>query len=322
MNAELEHFLKELKKHVTVKEPTLFAVGGRGYYENPASDLLAFFLNPKREHRLGDLFLTTYLECMGADNPQLNTKIDVEVRSQVQTSKGKFIDLQILGLDWCLIIENKINHWDTNPFTDYERHANGLGKEKKHLSILSRDGHPYDNKDSGTRWVGVSYQDYCKALRERMAAIFFDRPFSKWQIFAREFILHLENELYNPPMTKEQAADVEKYSNQIAEAEKLAKQYREFIYQELKLLLEKKCLRKYHHTRRYNMGWLLVGFPLRFFPMGQQPNSSIQTGRRRQEVCDSSLSGESVRAAVIRRKACASTHEGARERILGLAYGL
>lgn len=52
-------------------EPTLFAMGGRGYYENPATDLLKFFLKPKAEHQLGDLFLSTYLECMKEDPRQL-----------------------------------------------------------------------------------------------------------------------------------------------------------------------------------------------------------------------------------------------------------
>ena len=58
MNDNLESVLNEVKKYVTpAKEPTLFAVGGRGYYENPASDLLAFFLKPDAEHKLKDLFL-------------------------------------------------------------------------------------------------------------------------------------------------------------------------------------------------------------------------------------------------------------------------
>lgn len=234
MSATLESFLKEVEKYVSVKEPTLFAVGGRGYYENPATDLLAFFLNPQREHGLGDLFLSTYLDCMKQDYSRLEK---TDVNPQVQTNEGNFIDLQILGEDWCLLIENKINHLDANPFPDYENHAKGLGKPTKLFSILSRDGH--DNTKTGTCWVGVSYKSYCQNLRQKIATIFFASPFSKWHIFAREFILHLENELYPPPMTPGQAKEVEKYADQIAEAEELAKQYREFILQELKRNLEK-----------------------------------------------------------------------------------
>jgi len=52
----LESMLTEVRKFaVPASEPTIFAVGGRGYYENPASDLLAFFLTPGAEHGLDDL---------------------------------------------------------------------------------------------------------------------------------------------------------------------------------------------------------------------------------------------------------------------------
>ncbi len=232
MNDGLESFLKEVKKYVPAKEATLFAVGGRGYYENPASDLLAFFFKPDEEHRLGDLFLSTYLECMAVHHLQLNTKKDVDVRRNERTVNGNFIDMQIKGLDWCLLIENKIYHGQTNPFEDYETHAKRL-REKTIFSILSPDGH-----SEAEGWSGVSYKTYCQALRERMAVIFFASPFSKWHLFAREFILHMENELYDPPMTPEQVTFVEKHDDQIAEAERLAGQYRLFIRQELKRRLE------------------------------------------------------------------------------------
>lgn len=237
MNPGLESFLKEVRKHVHTKELSFFAVGGRGYYENPASDLLRFFLQPDAEHGLGDLFLATFFECMRDNHRELGTKKSVRVLPQVQTTKGNYIDLEITGTGWCLLIENKINHWDANPFTDYEGHAKGLGKQTTLFSILSRDGH--DKENNGTKWVGVSYQDYCRALQEKMGKAFFASPFSKWQLFAREFILHLENELYDPPMKDEQVAFVEAHADQLAGAERLARQYREFLPQELKRHLER-----------------------------------------------------------------------------------
>jgi hypothetical protein len=237
MNNDLESFLhNEVKKLVSANEPTLFAVGGRGYYENPTTDLLKFFLNPDAKHGLGDLFLSSYLECMKKSHLELNTKKGVDVQSQVITDKGNFIDLQITGPDWCLIIENKIRHWDANDFTDYENHANRPGKQKPIFSILSPNGR--DKHNNGTCWVGVSYKNYLYELLGKMPELDSYNYLSKWKLFAREFILHLKNELYPPPMTHEEAAKVEKYANQIAEAEKLAWQYREFIRQELKLRLE------------------------------------------------------------------------------------
>ena len=52
----------ELIKEVTkIKLPdlekTIFSIGGRGHYENPTSDILAFYLDPEAEHQLGSLVL-------------------------------------------------------------------------------------------------------------------------------------------------------------------------------------------------------------------------------------------------------------------------
>ena len=237
MNADLEPLLKEAGKYVIpAKEPTLFAVGGRGYYENPASDLLAFFLKPDAEHGLGDLFLSTYLECMKLDPHQFKMS-NVSVEREVVTEDHSRIDLRILGLDWCLLIENKIYHWQANPFTSYEDHAKGLSKETNIFSVLSPSG---CIKKEGKKedWKGVAYPDYCKALRGKMAPIFYDLPFSKWPLFAREFILHMENELYTPSMNPEQVAFVEQHADQIAEVQELAEQYQLFIKQELKRRLD------------------------------------------------------------------------------------
>ncbi|MEG7266187.1 hypothetical protein V1993_31095, partial [Pseudomonas aeruginosa] len=46
------------------REPSIFALGGRGYYENPTTDLLAFFLNPAQVHGLEECFLTALLNCL------------------------------------------------------------------------------------------------------------------------------------------------------------------------------------------------------------------------------------------------------------------
>ena len=90
----------------------------------------------------------------------------VSVKREVQTVTGKFIDLQILGTDWCLIIENKIFHSQNNPFKDYEAHAKSLGRTKTRFAILSRDGH-----SEADGWIGVSHKNYCKKLKEKLPEI-------------------------------------------------------------------------------------------------------------------------------------------------------
>jgi hypothetical protein len=220
--------------HTATKEFTLFGTAGRGYYENPASDLLAFFMRPDAAHGLKDLFLATFMECARMDDTEFDTNA-VDIWREVLTEDAKRIDLQILGPDWCLLIENKINHWKNNPFESYESHAARLGKKKARFCILSPDG-----ISDRPRWKGIAYKEYCCKLRERMSEAFFDSQFSKWHMFAREFILHMEHELDDPPMTPEQIAFVEKNADEIAAVQNLSSQYREFATTEIRSALEQR----------------------------------------------------------------------------------
>ena len=149
MNEHLENFIKLAGEfRVQTKERTIFSLGGRGYYENATSDMLAFFLRPDAEHGFGTLFLSALFECMGeVAIPEIT---GATVEREIQTAQGNRLDLQIRGKCWCLIVENKIWHIKNNPFDDYEAHAKLLSKQT-YFAILSPDGgHP-------DRWRGISY---------------------------------------------------------------------------------------------------------------------------------------------------------------------
>jgi hypothetical protein len=140
------------------------------------------------------------------------------------------------GGDWCLIVENKIWHIQNNPFPDYEDHAKSLHGQRAYFAIISPDG----SSKLPDRWKGISYAKYCESLRERLGKALFNAPHSKWHLFAREFILHIENELYNPTMNTEQADFVEQHEEQIAAVEKLHSDYKVFLQALLKQTLEEK----------------------------------------------------------------------------------
>ena len=234
MNSDLEKFLQMAATHrVPPKERTIFSIGGRGYYENAASDMLAFFLRPHEEHGFGTIFLSVFFECMGKKENEIPMLINCTIEREQYTKQGNRIDLQINGGDWCLIIENKIWHTLNNPLKDYETHAGDFGKTQ-YFAILSPGG------DTCQNWVGIKYADYCLALRQRLGKVMFDSPHSKWLLFAREFILHLENELYNPTMNTENADFVEKHESQIAAVKQLDSDYRVFLQKLLKQSLDDK----------------------------------------------------------------------------------
>jgi hypothetical protein len=229
MNSESQAFFHEVGKlgGTGRKAPSLFALGGRGYYENPTSDLLAFFMRPDGVHGLGDLFLVPFLECMPPPgSPPLDLS-RVSVNREVPTSGGR-IDLLVLGPDWCLVIENKIRHGQVNPFTDYERYARDL-RPRSFFAVLSPEG-----RCAQPGWVGVSYRSYLAALRGRVSRRIEKSAPGKWLVFAEELILHLESELDLTPMTPEQVALVEKNAPQIAKAAQLAADYRVHVRRILK----------------------------------------------------------------------------------------
>jgi hypothetical protein len=215
------------------KERTIFSLGGRSYYENPASDMLAFFLRPEEEHGFGCLFLSAFLDCTAQAETQCATKIDLrslsfdglEVHREVETQDRSRIDVLIDAPDWVMVIENKIYHSQVNPFAAYKAHAQTLrGKGNARFAILSPTG-----ESATPGWTGVSYKDYCRALRKRLTEATYNTAYSKWHVFAREFILHLENELYSPAMTPEQANFVELNAERFKAVKDLDSQYRPFL---------------------------------------------------------------------------------------------
>ncbi len=232
---------------VSTRERTIFSLGGRGYYENPASDMLAFFLRPNAEHGFGTLFLSALFECMGhATIPELT---GATVEREIKTLQGNRMDLPIIGEDWCLIVENKIWHIKSNPFEDYEVHAMSLGKKTTLFAVLSPAGEGVRTKHH--EWVGIKYADYCDELRRRLGRALFDAPHSKWHLFAREFILHIENELYTAPMTSEQAHFVELHATEMLEAQALLLQYPDYLCFAAKRALEERLAYSVEATKSW-----------------------------------------------------------------------
>ena len=69
-------------------EKTFFSIGGRGYYEDPTSDVLAFYLDPNEEHGLGDLVLQSLVtvSAMG-DKIRWNKDAQFAIYREVSTNE-------------------------------------------------------------------------------------------------------------------------------------------------------------------------------------------------------------------------------------------
>ncbi|HBO2781328.1 TPA: PD-(D/E)XK nuclease family protein [Pseudomonas aeruginosa] len=172
------------------REPSIFALGGRGYYENPTTDLLAFFLNPAEIHGLGDCFLSALLSCLPSAG-HLNPCLRAAPKREVATHKSNRIDLVLAGDGWDLLLENKIFHEQINPFADYEAYAQrelSGGERTLIYAVLSPSG-----TSVRSAWQGLSYAKLIEATRQQLAQHMLTSPIDKWQVFARDFLLHLEN---------------------------------------------------------------------------------------------------------------------------------
>ena len=187
------------KRHA---ETTIFNIGGRGYYENATSDVLAFFLDPKREHGFETTVLESLLSAAGIDDADF--ELTHRPQREYETSGGNRIDILLEGRNHVLIIENKIRHAANNPFPDYERTVREIFPDKKPLLVLltyrdepvdERDEHGKELPAHERKWKTARYQDVVKALRERMGDIVMDRPYTKWTMLLREFVLTLEEEM-------------------------------------------------------------------------------------------------------------------------------
>jgi hypothetical protein len=176
------------------REQTLFSLGGRRYYENPVSDLLAFFLNPSDEHRLGDLFLGAMLRCaqaVGALPDGIEPELKGAPARETTTPTGKRIDLVLEGDDWVLAIENKVTAAAYNPFAEYEAYVAERYPDKAHRAYvvfgLFKTSPP-------SPWRFVSYRSFLDRVKERIGQFLLNEGGGgKWLMLARELLLHLEH---------------------------------------------------------------------------------------------------------------------------------
>lgn len=113
MTATIDQFkalLAEFKElpQTPQRDPTILEILGYPYskWENAYSNTLAFFLDPKREHGFGPIFLLSLLSVAECEAIQDSEK--VEVNREEITGTRKQIDL-VISTDTLIVgIENKI----------------------------------------------------------------------------------------------------------------------------------------------------------------------------------------------------------------------
>ncbi|APU47162.1 PD-(D/E)XK nuclease family protein [Acinetobacter junii] len=193
--SSFEHFtqlLDSAKKFKAIpREKTFFDTAIRNHYENPTTELLEFFLNPQESHELGEVFWKGFSDVVVGMSTLENSSLgQVEnLERECVTHNSNRIDLMIDTDTHLILLEAKIYHHQNNPFDDYVKYAQTRSKDKTILGlILSISG-----KSEAKNWHGISYQQLVNAVRPYLAEQMMTNPMNKWNLFAREFLLHLES---------------------------------------------------------------------------------------------------------------------------------
>lgn len=263
---KLKHFevlLKSAKKFKQQpREKTFFDTAIRNHYENPTTELLEFFLNPQESHELGDVFWKGFTGVVQAELKQ-DAEVSIgqieRLERECVTHSGNRIDLMLETDTHLLLVEAKIYHHQNNPFDDYVKYAENRAKGKEILGlILSISG-----KSEAQNWYGISYQQLVNAVRPYLAEQMLSHPMNKWNLFAREFLLHLESyyKIQNLDMNRVQF--IFDHYQEIQELQKLKtntiKEVVEKISQQLNLMIDNyDSYNKYESwggIRFYNRAW-------------------------------------------------------------------
>jgi hypothetical protein len=246
------------------REGNIFSTGARGYYEEPTSDLLAFFLNPSAEHGLGDLLLACLVDFLR--EPPFPLELEEPPIREYPTRDQNRIDLLLHGIGWVIAIENKIRHSPLNPFAEYRDTIQARFQGKRlYFVILS----PYDPGQPG--WTWVSYEALLAKAREKLGARLIAAGFSKWSIFFREFLIHLEDQV-GRDMDDQQFNFVRDHYSQVREVSELHDRYIEGLRDRVE-----SAARDLLGTEPYRVArnlWPPHGIALRVFPAADRQHNS------------------------------------------------
>ncbi|MGK4360950.1 PD-(D/E)XK nuclease family protein [Ectopseudomonas chengduensis] len=180
-------------------EVNFFSCGGRGYLENPTSDLLALFMGGATSapnwlskallHCLVGRGLIETADLEAVDWRSITAEREVAYRVDPVES-DKRLDLLVEGNNFVLGIENKVYaSAASNPFDVYD-HL--LGTRSDNRLILRCVLRPEaKTNDVPSNWPVITYDELAMQALALYGTDVAVRPFSKWQVFYREFLLHL-----------------------------------------------------------------------------------------------------------------------------------
>ncbi|MDR1245125.1 MAG: PD-(D/E)XK nuclease family protein [Endomicrobium sp.] len=264
----------------TLRQPTyleLCKYPGRRF-EEICSRLLAFYLDPIKEHGFHDMFLQALFEMLGISDIEYK-ETNITTRLEVNT-EGKRLDILIDGKTFAVGIENKIYAGIYNPFEKYKTFFQEQSSKKIFLLVLSLRKLSENEKEKlkEHNFTSYTYREYFDIVKFKLGN-YIKQGNLKYLAFIVDFIETMENMQEGNFMNKELMTFFIDNSGRIEEMNKLFDTYKEERRQKLVELQED--IAKVTNKGIGNNGWWiyedwLVGY---ISPSGIQVNVYFEETR-------------------------------------------
>lgn len=177
---QIEDIAIRLPKLPSKRSKNLYDVLGVKNKETINSRVLAYFLDAHEEHKFGNLFFDALKELINEKQEELDLEVysgyfnviteDSTSRSDEESEKQKRIDISIEGNDWCIIIENKINHTVNNPLKTYWTHAKAKFPDNVIGIILSISKVPKNEciVDETIKYINITHKELINRVQQNL----------------------------------------------------------------------------------------------------------------------------------------------------------
>jgi hypothetical protein len=217
-----------------VKQPTyleLCKYPGRRF-EEICSRLLAFYLDPQKEHGFHDLFLCSLFEMLGINNIEYQEN---EITAELEVkAEGKRLDILVNGRTFAIGIENKIYANVYNPLEKYKIFLQKQENRIIFLLVLSlrKLNENEKIKLNESNFSSYTYKEYFDIIKRKLGN-YINQGNLKYLTFIADFIETIENMHEGSFMNKDLEAFFIENSEKIDEMNKLYKAFQDERWQKL-----------------------------------------------------------------------------------------
>jgi hypothetical protein len=170
----------------------MFEVLGRPRLEMAHSRAIAWLMNPREAHGLGDAFLRKFFE--SAQLPIPPGTIGAVVATEKTLPSGRRVDIEVSAPGWTLVVENKIDAPESERQTsDYEKYYCDLKARKpKGYDVYSVFLTKRGQRAGAEAFHLVSYSDVRSILENILAT---HKPSGNSGLLIQHFAEHIATEL-------------------------------------------------------------------------------------------------------------------------------